>query len=73
MPPGDVILAGLACPQNDVIFAYNQEQPTYLPANIALVINEVLAILRFFTKQKLQNAPGAHAATWQIELAADLP
>ncbi len=73
MPPGDVILAGLACTQNDVIFVYSQEQPTYLSDNFALVINDLLATLWFFTKQMLQNEPGTHAATWQMGLAADLP
>jgi hypothetical protein len=34
VPPGDVILAQLACPLNDVIFCLHQEQLTYLSTNI---------------------------------------
>jgi hypothetical protein len=40
---------------------------------LALAVVEFLAILRFFTKQKLNNISGNHAATWKQKLAADFP
>jgi hypothetical protein len=33
-PPGDIILAQLASPLNDVIFCLHQDQETYLSTNI---------------------------------------
>jgi hypothetical protein len=35
-------------------------------------MSEILAILRFFTKEKLQNISGTHAATWWQKMAAEL-
>jgi hypothetical protein len=41
--------------------------------SIASVVTKLLAILCFSTKSQLQDIPGANAATWQQELAADFP
>ncbi len=34
LPPGDLILAQLACPLNEEIFCLHHELPTYLSTNI---------------------------------------
>jgi hypothetical protein len=39
---------------------------------LSLVVDELLAFLWFFTKQKLQNISETHAATSGQKLAADL-
>ncbi len=39
---------------------------------LALVLAELLAILWFFTEQKLQNISVTHAVTWWQKLAIDL-
>jgi hypothetical protein len=36
------------------------------------MVVELLAILVFFTQQKLQTISETHAATWRQKLAADL-
>ncbi len=41
--------------------------------SLALAFIEFLAILRFFTKLKLQLISGNHAATWWQKLPADFP
>jgi hypothetical protein len=40
---------------------------------LASVVEELLLILRFFTKQKFQNISGTKAAIWWQKLAADFP
>jgi hypothetical protein len=40
---------------------------------LASVVAELLAILGFFTNQKLLNMSGTNAATWWHKLAADFP
>ncbi len=49
----------------------SQDSKSTLIFSLALAVDELLAILRFFTKQKLQNMFGTLAATWQQKLAAD--
>jgi hypothetical protein len=39
----------------------------------ASVVAQLLTILPFFDKQKLQNISGTDPATWQLKLAADIP
>jgi hypothetical protein len=41
--------------------------------SLPLVVVELLAILQFFTKQKLQNIFENHAATWWQKLAGGFP
>jgi hypothetical protein len=43
-----------------------------LIVSLVSVVPKLLAIKLFFTKQKLQNKSGMHAAVWQQKLAADL-
>ncbi len=46
--------------------------PNVIIFDLAFVVVELFIILWFFTKEKLQNILGTHAATWQKKLAADL-
>jgi hypothetical protein len=50
-PPGDIILAQLASPLNDVIFCLHQDQETYLSTNIGPEV----VLLNIQVGLKLQN------------------
>ncbi len=38
LPPGDIILAQLACPLNDIIFCLHWDEVTYLSTNIGVAV-----------------------------------